>query len=250
LRGALTSAVGGRQHGMSELVSWIAILAGGLIVTIELVVCTSVLTILLSAVLAICGISPWRPVRGLASLYTDVLRSIPLLALLIFFYYGLGRLAVAFGVSAFWLVVAGLTLNESAYLGEIYRGGLLAIPQSQWEAAASLGLGWPTTVRRVVLPQALPPAVPGTLNLLIAIIKDSSLASLVAVGEVTLVATILVSETFEPMQVYLVLALLYLALIAPISLLARWLEARVGRGLGTAGRQTGVSPQAAGTDGD
>src|SRR5215469_13921973 len=216
---------------MSELVSWFATLAGGLVITLELVIFTTLFTILLSAALAICSISPWRSVRLLAGLYADLMRSIPLLALLIFLYYGLGRIAVGLGVSAFWLVVAGLTMSESAYLGEIYRGGLVAIPETQWEAAASIGLRWPSIVRRVVLPQALPPAIPSTLNMLIGIIKDSSLASLVAVGEVTLVATILVSQTFEPMQVYLVLALLYLVLIVPISLLARWVEARVGSGL-------------------
>jgi His/Glu/Gln/Arg/opine family amino acid ABC transporter permease subunit len=228
---------------MSELVAWFAILAGGLVVTLELIICTALFTIVLSAALAICSISPWRFVRVLVSLYADLMRSIPLLALLIFLYYGLGRIAVGLGVSAFWLVVAGLTMSESAYLGEIYRGGLLAIPESQWEAAASIGLGWPSTIRLVVLPQALPAAIPSTLNMLISIIKDSSLASLVAVAEVTLVATILVSQTFEPMQVYLVLALLYLILIVPLSLLARWVEARVGSGLSAADdRPVAVEP--------
>jgi His/Glu/Gln/Arg/opine family amino acid ABC transporter permease subunit len=217
---------------MGELVSWLAILVGGLIVTAKLTLFATSFTIAFSVLLAVCNISPWRFCRVLAGLYTDLLRSIPLLALLIFFYYGLGRVAAMFGISAFWLAVAGLTMSESAYLGEIYRGGLLAIAEGQWEAAASLGLGWASTVRLVVLPQALPPAVPSTLNMLIAIIKDSSLASLIAVNEVTLAATILVSQTFEPMQVYLVLALLYLALIVPMSLLARWLEARVGPGAG------------------
>lgn len=199
-------------------------------VTIELVAVSMLLTIVVSVALAVCSVSPWRPVRVLAALYSDLLRSIPLLALLIFLYYGLGRVAVAFGVSGFWLVVAGLTLSESAYLGEIYRGGLLAIPPGQWEAAASLGLTWPGTIRYVVLPQALPPAVPSTLNMLIAVIKNSSLASLVAVNEVTLVATILVSDTFQPMQVYLVLAVLYLLLIIPVSVLSQWLERRVRKG--------------------
>jgi His/Glu/Gln/Arg/opine family amino acid ABC transporter permease subunit len=131
---------------MSEIVSWVAILSAGLIVTIELSLLTILFTIVLSAVLAISRVSPSRAVRILASLYADLFRSIPLLALLIFLYYGLGRIAVQFGVSGFWLVVAGLTLSESAYLGEVYRGGLMAIPQSQWEAAASLGLGCPSII--------------------------------------------------------------------------------------------------------
>ena len=170
--------------------------------------------------------------RLLASLYCDLFRSIPLLALIIFMYYGLGGVTARLGIPDFWLMVAALTLSESAYLAEIYRGGLLAIPQAQWEAAESLGLGWWGVLRLVVLPQALLPAVPSTLNMVIASIKDSSLASLIAVNEVTLVATTLVSETFEPMQVYLVLAVLYLALIMPIVLLSHRLETRLGVGQG------------------
>lgn len=219
---------------MSQLISWLAILLGGLIVTIKISIFTTLFTIAFSTLLSICAISPWRPLRVLTGLHNDLLRSIPLLALLIFFYYGLGRLTAGLGISAFWLAVAALTINESAYLAEIYRGTLLSIPPSQWEAAASLGLGWASTVRLVVLPQVLPPAVPSTLNMLIAVIKNSSLASLIAVAEVTLTATILVSQTFEPMQVYLVLSVLYLALILPISLLARWLEKRFGAVAGMA----------------
>jgi len=217
---------------MSQLASWLAILAGGLIVTIKLSAFTTLFTIVWSTLLAICAISPWRPVRVLAVFYNDLLRSIPLLALLIFFYYGLGRLVAGLGISSFWLAVAALTINESAYLAEVYRGTLLAIPQIQWEAAASLGLGWASTVRLVILPQVLPSGVPSTVNMLIGVIKNSSLASLIAVNEVTLTATILVSQTFEPMQVYLVLAVLYLLLILPISLLARWLERRFGASAG------------------
>jgi His/Glu/Gln/Arg/opine family amino acid ABC transporter permease subunit len=218
---------------MAELISWLAILAGGLIVTIKLSAFTTLFTIAWSTLLSLCAISPWRPLRVLAVLYNDLLRSIPLLALLIFFYYGLGRLAAALGLPAFWLAVAALTINESAYLAEVYRGTLLSVPPAQWEAAASLGLGWGSTVRLVILPQVLAAGVPSTLNMLIGVIKNSSLASLIAVNEVTLAATILVSQTFEPMQVYLVLAVLYLALIVPIGLLSRWLERRFGAGAGT-----------------
>jgi His/Glu/Gln/Arg/opine family amino acid ABC transporter permease subunit len=213
---------------MDAAIGWLAVLAGGLVVTLELTLLAAVSTIAWSTLLAIGNISPHRPVRLVAGLYCDLFRSIPLLALIIFMYYGLGGITARLGIPDLWLMVAALTLSESAYLSEIYRGGLLAIPQGQWEAAESLGLGWWGVLRLVVLPQALPPAVPSTLNMVIASIKDSSLASLIAVNEVTLVATTLVSETFEPMQVYLLLAVLYLALIVPIALLSHWLEFRLG----------------------
>src|SRR5579871_2639867 len=214
---------------MREVISWVAILAGGLIVTIKLSAFTTLFTIAFSSLLSLCAISPWRPLRFLAVLYNDLMRSIPLLALLIFFYYGLGRLTAPLGISAFWLAVAALVLNESAYLAEVYRGTLLSVPATQWEAAASLGLGWASTVRLVILPQVFVAGVPSTLNNTIGIIKNSSLASLVAVNEVTLTATILVSETFQPMQVYLVLDV---ALIVPIGLVSRRLERLLGAGIG------------------
>jgi His/Glu/Gln/Arg/opine family amino acid ABC transporter permease subunit len=217
---------------MGAVVGWLAILAGGLVVTLKLTFFAAVFTVVWSTLLAIGNISPHRPVRLLASLYCDLFRSIPLLALIIFMYYGLGGMTARLGIPDLWLMVAALTLSQSAYLAEIYRGGLLAIPQGQWEAAESLGLGWWGVLRLVVIPQALPPAVPSSLNMVIATIKDSSLASLIAVNEVTLVATTLVSETFEPMQVYLVLAVLYLALIVPVALLSHWLEMRLGVGQG------------------
>jgi His/Glu/Gln/Arg/opine family amino acid ABC transporter permease subunit len=209
---------------MNELLQWLAILGSGLLVTVELTLAATALTVVFSAGLALADISPWRSVRIPALFYADVFRSIPLLALLIFVYYGLGPLASKLGISAFWLAVAGLTISESAYLSEVYRGGLQAIPDGQWDAAASLGLGWFSAARLIVLPQALPPAVPSTMNMVIAILKDSSLASLIAVPEVTLTATVLVSETFRPLQVYAVLALLYLALVVPLTLLAHRVE--------------------------
>jgi polar amino acid transport system permease protein len=217
---------------MSELGGWLAILVGGLWVTILLTLATGAASIALSSVLAVANVSPWSALRVPARLYVDVLRSVPLLGLLIFIYYGLGPYTARFNLSAFWLAVIGLTLSESAYLAEVYRGGLQAIPASQWEAASSLGLNWLSTVRLVIIPQALPPAVPSSVNWLIAVIKDSSMASLITVNEVTLVATILVSTTFQPMEIYLVLAAMYVALITPLTLAARWLERTLGRRLG------------------
>jgi ABC-type amino acid transport system permease subunit len=88
----------------------------------------------------------------------------------------------------------------------------------------------------VILPQALPPAIPITLNMIIAIIKDSSLVSLIAVNEITLVANQLIAETFKPIQIYAVVALLYVALILPLAQVSRWIEVVVARRLGLQNR--------------
>ena len=217
---------------MSELAGWLAILAAGLLVTVELAAATVLLAVVLSGLLAIMSVSPWRALRIFASVYVDVFRSIPILALAISVYYGLGATLHSLGITPFGTAVMVLTLIEGAYLAELYRGSLESIRRAQWDAASSIGLGWAATVRHVILPQALPPAIPVTLNMAIAVIKDSSLVSLIAVSEITLVANQLVAETFKPIQVYGLVALLYLALILPLSQASKAVESLVARRLG------------------
>ena len=217
---------------MDVLISWLRVLWSGFVVTLQVSALTLVLAVVVAASMALMSVSPWRPVRVLAAAYVDVFRSIPILALAIAVYYGLGATLFQLGITPFGTAVLVLTLIESAYLAELYRGSLEAIRRPQWDAAASIGLGWPRTVWHVILPQALPPAVPITLNMTIAIIKDSSLVSLIAVSEVTLVANQLIAETFEPVPVYLLAALLYVVVIIPLSLVSRRVEALVARRLG------------------
>ena len=214
------------------LISWLWILGAGFVVTVELSALTLVFAVVIAGVVALMSISPWWPVRGLAGVYVDVFRSIPILALAISVYYGLGATLNELGITPFGTAVAVLTAIESAYLAELYRSSLESIRRSQWDAGSSLGLGWLATIRHVILPQALPPAIPITLNMAIAIVKDSSLVSLIAVSEVTLVANQLIAETFQPVQIYLLVALLYVVLILPLSQVARRVEMVVARRLG------------------
>lgn len=217
---------------VETVLEWVDFLSDGVIVTIQLSLVTAILSVVGAGALALARISPSRLARGYARAHTDVLRSIPLLALLLFMYFGLGPHVTRFGISEFWIAVVALTLTESAYLAEVYRAALEAVSPRQWEAATSIGMGWRKTMRHVVVPQAVLPSIPTTVNVLIAIVKDSSLVSLIAVGEMTLTATILVSNTFMPLEVYLVLALVYLAVIVPLGLLAAYSERAVERRLG------------------
>jgi His/Glu/Gln/Arg/opine family amino acid ABC transporter permease subunit len=211
---------------------WLAYLSQGLFVTLELSVISAALAFLLAASLSIARLSPSRAIRVFARTETDIVRSIPLLAMLLFFYFGIGPHVYRLGIDEFWLAVIALSLTESAYLAEVYRGALEAVSPKQWEAATSMGMSWRQVIRHVVLPQAVLPSIPTTVNALIATIKDSSLASLIAVGELTLSATILVSNTFKPFEVYVVLGAMYLAVIVPLGLLAayseQWVERRLG----------------------
>jgi His/Glu/Gln/Arg/opine family amino acid ABC transporter permease subunit len=217
---------------MTDLAAWLPVLAKGFYLTLQLAAITSVFAFTIAAVVAVLSIAPSRLERAIASGYVQLFRSIPILALLIFLYYGLGPLASRLGISAFWIAVAALSVIEAAYLAEIFRAALQSVTAAQWDAGASLGLGWLSTLRLVVLPQAVPPALPGTTNMFITIIKDTSLASLVAVNEITLVATGLVGVTFRPIPVFALVACFYLALIIPLSLAAKRIEGVVAHAIG------------------
>ena len=212
---------------MNDILPWLGFLADGLRVTVALSLAIAVLSVALSTLVAILRVCPVRALRLTAVAFVDLFRSIPLLALLFFIFYGLGAYVVRLGISPFWLAVITLTVVESAYLAEVFRGTIESIPKSQWEAAASLGLGWVSTLRLIVVPQSLLPAIPSVLVLLVYVIKDSSLASLITVTEVTTSANILVSHTFRPFQVYMLLAAMYLAIIAPLTLLGSRLETAI-----------------------
>ncbi len=222
------------------LANWLYIMAGGLIVTLQLVALSGLIAIVLGAVLATMFVSPIRWIRALAQLYVDIFRSIPLLALLFFLYYVLGRYTHSLGLTSFSLAVIALALNEAAYVAEVYRGGLRSVPGAQWEAGKSIGLGWWSVFMRIIVPQALPPAMPATLNMIIQLIKNSALASLIAVNEVSMIATILVSETFKPLEVFSVLAVLYLAIVVPLTLVSSRAETLLARKLGLAAREARV----------
>jgi len=211
---------------------WTGILLGGLLVSGELVLWAGLLAIVLGLAVAVMSVCPNTSLRLTAMCYIELFRSIPLLALLIFLYYVLGKYTGAFGLSPFYLAVIGLALNEAAYLGDVYRASLESVSEGQWEAAKSIGLSWSATLVLVALPQALPPAIPITLNMAIQLIKNSALASLIAVDEVSMRASILVSETFLPLQVFSLLAILYLLITLPLMLVSSRAERLVARQLG------------------
>jgi His/Glu/Gln/Arg/opine family amino acid ABC transporter permease subunit len=221
--------------------AWLHILWLGLIVTIKLAAITAACSLVLAAVFAGCSISPWRIVRAPARLIVDVLRCIPVLALLIFVYYGLGKYTASWGIEPFWYAVLALTLGEAAFLSEVFRAGLESIPRSQWEAATSLGFRWRAALGYVIAPQVILPSLPGIVNMCIFTIKDSSLASFISVPEVTQTANQLVSETFKPLQVYLMLAGFYLVLILPFTFAAGRVERAIQRYLGLESHTTSMA---------
>jgi polar amino acid transport system substrate-binding protein len=174
------------------------------------------------------------PVRGLATLYVEFFRGIPVLLLLYFLYYGLPGLAEQFALP--WdlklhpLVAAilGFGLNYAAYEAEIYRAGISSIPVGQWEAAASLGMSTPLTFRRIILPQAIRVILPPMTNDLVALFKDTSVVSIIGVVELSKQYQILTKSGGGYLQIGATTAALYLIMSVPLGYLSRYLESRWG----------------------
>jgi polar amino acid transport system permease protein len=169
----------------------------------------------------------WKPGARLVHLYVELLQGTPLLLQLFLVFFGLPLL----GIEVSPLLAAGvaLTLYASAFLAEIWRGCVDAIPRGQWDASASLGLGFLGQMRYVILPQAMLIAVPPTVGFLVQLIKSTALASIVGFNELTRAGQIVANATFQPFPIYGIVALTYFAMCYPLTLAARMLERRLAR---------------------
>jgi len=165
-----------------------------------------------------------RPALSIAAgAYTEVMRSIPALVLIIWLYY---CLPILFDVrpSAAWSATLALALSSSAYSAEILRAGIRAVPIGQVEAAYGLGYSRYQAARDIVAPQALKLMVPPYMGLFIATVKNSALASFIAVPELLHTANNAISQSFRPLELYTIIALMYIAILLPLSMLSKRLE--------------------------
>ena len=174
------------------------------------------------AVVALMRFSRLTPLRLLGSLYTLLVQGMPLLVWIFGLYFGLAIFGLSVGP---WTAAAcALSIYAGAFLGEIWRGALLAIPRTQWEAGASLGIGFLHQLRYVIVPQAIRIGTPPTVGFLVQLIKDTSLASTIGFVELTREGQTTTAATFQPFAVYLTVAALYFVLCFPLTQWSRRLE--------------------------
>jgi polar amino acid transport system permease protein len=176
-------------------------------------------------VLALCRTSPLRSLRVVSSAYIQLLQATPLLMLLFCIYFGLS--IIGFNLPALVAASIGLTLYASAFLGEVWRGAIQAIPRQQWEAASSLALTLMQQRIYVVFPQAIRAAIPPTVGFLVQILKNTSVTSIIGFVELTRGAALVNNSTFEPFKVFGTVAIIYFGLCFPLALLSRRLEKRL-----------------------
>mgnify|MGYP006268139879 CR=1 FL=1 len=179
--------------------------------------------------LALARTSPWLTARLLAGAFIQTIEGIPLLMLLFLFYFGVSL--VGLRLDAWTSVTLALSFYASAFLADIWSGCIRSVPAGQWQAARSLALGYAATMRLVVLPQAVRIAVPPTVGFLVQLIKGTALASMVGFVELTRAGQVLNNMTFKPFLIYLIVAAIYFAICAPLSMWSRSLEARLDRPL-------------------
>ena len=159
------------------------------------------------------------------SLYIQLLQGTPLLLQLFLVFFGLPLIGVE--VSPLMAASIALTLYASAFLAEIWRGCVDAIPRGQWDASASLGMNYLTQMRYVILPQSLKIAIPPTVGFLVQLLKSTALASIVGFDELTRAGQIVANATFKPFVVYGLVALIYFAMCYPLTVGSRYLERRL-----------------------
>ncbi len=202
------------------------LLVEGALVTVYITVAGMTLAIVLALPIALMRLYGPTPARWLAILYVEFFRGIPVLLLLYFLYYGLPSLSPHLELGPLQAAILGFGLNYAAYEAEIYRGGISSIPTGQWEAAASLGMPPPMTFGRIILPQALRVILPPMTNDLVALFKDTSVVSIIAVVELSKEYQILTKSSGGFLQIGLATAGLYLIMSVPLGYCARYLERR------------------------
>jgi polar amino acid transport system permease protein len=217
-------------------------LTDGIRVTLSITIVSFVFILCVGLIGGLGRVSKNPLISGIASLYVEIIRGIPLLVQLMFIYYaspivlrGVGmRLAGSLpALSAklsnvqldpFVAAVIGLTICYGAYVAEIFRAGIEAIPKGQMEAARSLGMNYLQAMRHVILPQAIRIVLPPVGNEFVALLKDSSLVSVVAVADMTRRGREFMSSTFMPLETWLMVALLYLIMTLFFSRIVTYLE--------------------------
>lgn len=171
--------------------------------------------------------APIRPLRWLAEGFVYIIQGTPIIIILFMTYFGLPRLGLS--LPAFTAMAIAFMVFTSAFLGEIWRSSLDAVPRGQWEAVHSLGLGRVAGLVSIIAPQALRIATPPTIGFLVQLVKGTSVVSVIGITELTRAGQIVSNATFKPLPVFIVVAVLYFAINFPLTLLSRRLEKRMAR---------------------
>ena len=204
----------------------ISFLISGLGFTISVSIISIFFATLLGLLISIVGLSKLKFVRYINITYIEIIRSVPVLVMILWIYYGLPVL-VGINFTAFTAGIIALSICDSPFLAEIFRSGFEAVPKGQNEAGTSLGMRFYERFRLIILPQAIKIILPALGNQFVYMLKMSSLVSIIGLNELTRKANELVVSQYRPLEIYTFLVLEYLVLILVISYLVRRMEKKL-----------------------
>lgn len=199
----------------------------GAFTTLQITLISVALGTFLGLLISLLTISKLKPLNIIGAIYVDFFRGTPLLVQILMFHFAVLPLIGDFSAMISGLVA--LTLNSAAYVAEIFRAGIQSIDRGQMEAARSLGMTHGQAMRHIIIPQAFKRVIPALGNEFIAMLKDSSLVSIIALQELAMTGTLISGRTFRPFEAWLAVALLYLIMTMMLSRFVAYLERRFGR---------------------
>ena len=207
------------------MVQAMPLLLTGAAVTVQITALSVLIGIVIGLFVGIARISTYKIVHLAAAVYVDFLRGTPLLVQIFLVYFALPVLTGQ-RIDPFVAAIAACSINSSAYVAEIFRAGIQSIDAGQMEAGRSLGMTWTQTMRYIIVPQAARRVIPPLGNEFIALLKDSSLVSVIGFEELTRRGQLIIARTYASLEIWICVAIIYLVMTVSISRLVAWLERR------------------------
>lgn len=217
-----TTIVGLLKNNYGQLLS-------GLGITVGLALLSFAIAIVIGIIFGMFAVSPVKALRVIASVFVDVVRGIPLMIVAAFIFWGIPNLIESITgqqspINDFVAGTIALSLNSGAYIAEIVRGGIQAVPAGQMEASRSLGISYGTTMRKIILPQAGKIMLPNFINQFVITLKDTTIISAIGLVELFQAGKIIIARNYQSFRMYAILAIIYLVVITLLTRLARKLE--------------------------
>ena len=208
------------------MINSLPLLIVGAGITIQITAISVGLGLIIGMFVGIARICNVKVLRALATVYIDFLRGTPLLVQIFLIYFAL-PMVVGQRVDPFVAAITACGINSGAYIAEIFRAGIQAIDEGQMEAGRSLGVSWVQTMRYIIVPQAFKNVIPPLGNEFIALLKDSSLVSVIGFEELTRRGQLIIARTYGSLEIWITVALIYLVMTLTISRLVSYMEKRL-----------------------
>ena len=210
---------------MNLVVNSFPLLLIGAVVTIQITVLSTAIGFVIGLIVGVARISHLRPLRLLAEVYVEFFRGTPLLVQIFLFYFAL-PVITGQRIDPFIAAISACGINSGAYVAEIFRAGIQSVDEGQMEAGRSLGMTWLQTMRYIIVPQAFKRVIPPLGNEFIAMLKDSSLVSVIGFEELTRRGQLIIAKTYGSFEIWMSVAVIYLVMTLTISRFVAYPERR------------------------